>query len=456
MQLTIEQELKKENAQLRAKMAALKEQIETLKQLLNLNSRNSSKPPSQDQKPNRPSGQNRGGAKAGHQANQRQALPEERIDERKSCTADCCPKCGSEKLMSVGSARFHQHIEMKDGRCIVTEYHREKYRCPKCGRRFSAELPAGVGASPYGPGFQSTVAMMTGRYHLSKRDVGSLFKELFAIPVSCGAVCKIEARLTKSLEAPYQEIVDEVQRGAEVTHVDETGWRDRGRNHWIWLASTKVLSLFKIDQSRSRDARDRLLGPLFTTPIVTDRYSAYTNLEAPHQYCLSHLIRNLRRFEDSRGETGLLSREILKELHALFRTWRLYEQDEISRVQLRNRGSYRRRRVRSWLINGFISGNQKFSTFCSTLLHQYDRLWTFLRVPGMSPTNNQAERDLRYLVIKRKKNIGTQSLVGQQFIARFASVYQTLHKRGRSALKYLTENLICHQANLPSLPLLAP
>lgn len=247
--------------------------------------------------------------------------------------------------MSVGSARSHQHIEVKDGRCIVTEYHREKYRCPKCGHRFSAALPAGIGTSPYGPGFQSTVAMMTGRYHLSKRDVGNLFKELFAIPLSSGAVCKIEARLTKSLGAPYQEIVAEVQKGVEVTHVDETGWRDRGQNHWVWLASTKLLSLFRIDRSRSRQARDELLGSHFATPIITNRYTAYTNLEAPHQYCLSHLIRNIRRFEDCRGEAGPLSREIFKELHALFRTWRLYEQDELSRVQLRNRGSYRRRRV---------------------------------------------------------------------------------------------------------------
>lgn len=46
MQSDILQELKEENTRLRAEVAALKELVEALKQLLKLNSRNSSKPPS--------------------------------------------------------------------------------------------------------------------------------------------------------------------------------------------------------------------------------------------------------------------------------------------------------------------------------------------------------------------------------------------------------------------------
>jgi hypothetical protein len=45
-------------------------------------------------------------------------------------------------------------------------------------------------------------------------------------------------------------------------------------------------------------------------------------------------------------------------------------------------------------------------------------LWTFVRVEGIEPTNNNAARPLRRAVLWRRKSYGTQSESGSRFVER--------------------------------------
>ncbi len=65
-------------------------------------------------------------------------------------------------------------------------------------------------------------------------------------------------------------------------------------------------------------------------------------------------------------------------------------------------------------------------------------LWTFVRVRGVEPTNNDAERALRRAVLWRRKSFGTQSEVGSRFVERILTVVTTLRQQGRNVLEYLT------------------
>ena len=55
----------------------------------------------------------------------------------------------------------------------------------------------------------------------------------------------------------------------------------------------------------------------------------------------------------------------------------------------------------------------------------------------MEPTNNLAERDLRTLVLLRKKSFGTKSERGQRFVERIKTVAMTLHRQKQSLFAYL-------------------
>jgi len=73
------------------------------------------------------------------------------------------------------------------------------------------------------------------------------------------------------------------------------------------------------------------------------------------------------------------------------------------------------------------------------LLKVKQALWLFVRVVGIEPTNNAAERALRPAVIWRRVSLGTQSALGSQFVARMLTVTQTLRAQQRPVLEFLTE-----------------
>ena len=52
-------------------------------------------------------------------------------------------------------------------------------------------------------------------------------------------------------------------------------------------------------------------------------------------------------------------------------------------------------------------------------LGEIDSLWVFLDEAGVEPTNNRAERALRFAVLWRKRSNGTQSEKGNRWVERF-------------------------------------
>jgi transposase len=65
-------------------------------------------------------------------------------------------------------------------------------------------------------------------------------------------------------------------------------------------------------------------------------------------------------------------------------------------------------------------------------------LWTFVRVEGVEPTNNAAERALRHAVQWRKTSYGTDSAGGSRFVEHILTVVTTCRQQKRNVLAYLT------------------
>ncbi|MCB9092729.1 MAG: hypothetical protein H6620_09240 [Halobacteriovoraceae bacterium] len=74
----------------------LEKRVLELEERLNLNSGNSSKPPSADKKKNKQSPQ--GGAREGHTGHFRKLLPQEQVTTRVVSPLTNCPHCGSQNL----------------------------------------------------------------------------------------------------------------------------------------------------------------------------------------------------------------------------------------------------------------------------------------------------------------------------------------------------------------------
>jgi transposase len=65
-------------------------------------------------------------------------------------------------------------------------------------------------------------------------------------------------------------------------------------------------------------------------------------------------------------------------------------------------------------------------------------VWTFVRHPGVEPTDNTAERAIRPEVLWRKGSFGIQSAEGARFVEAMMKVVATLKQQHRHVLDYLT------------------
>src|SRR5262249_56461784 len=132
----------------------------------------------------------------------------------------------------------------------------------RCGKRMRAELPDGVPRRPFGTRLTAIVALLSGRYRLSRREVRQLLQDLWAVRVSLGAVVHQEQAQSAALASVVEEAQAAIAQAA-VVKMDETGRRQAQQPAWLWTVVAATLTVFRIDRTRSGAAGEALLGPDF-------------------------------------------------------------------------------------------------------------------------------------------------------------------------------------------------
>jgi hypothetical protein len=87
------------------------------------------------------------------------------------------------------------------------------------------------------------------------------------------------------------------------------------------------------------------------------------------------------------------------------------------------------------------TNHKKAKKFGVTMVEHWARLWTFLRVENVEPTNNAAERILRPLVIMKRIFQRLPSPRGREFYERLCSVGATARIRGVQIFDWLIKAL---------------
>ena len=89
------------------------------------------------------------------------------------------------------------------------------------------------------------------------------------------------------------------------------------------------------------------------------------------------------------------------------------------------------------LRRGQVNPDHKAAALCRELRKWWLALWTFVRVEGVEPTNNVAERALRPAVLWRKGSFGLGSEAGSRFAERLLTVLATCRQQERPLLDFL-------------------
>src|SRR5450759_4457479 len=283
-------------AALRAENAALKARIAELERRLGLNSSNSGKPPSSDglNKPVRVnslrerSGKKPGGQKGHKGETLRQVTdPNEVVDHYPSA----CSMCGAglDPETSVGhSAR--QVFDLPEPQpVVVTEHRAHDCQCAVCGTTTRALFPDGVNAPvQYGARIAAFVVYLLHYQFLPEDRLVERLPVLCGLKLAAATIARMSLTCAERLRG-LAETGRDLVAGALVKHMDETGFRIGGKTQWLHVASTALLTFYRVCAKRGS-----LLANVAGI-VVHDHWKPYYTMQGVlHALCNAHHLRELK------------------------------------------------------------------------------------------------------------------------------------------------------------------
>ena len=435
--------LQSELAATRAELAAAHAEIVELKAQLAKNSQNSSKPPSSDlpgTRPAKPKGRKRRkrGGQPGHAAHQ--AIVPEHVDQLHLVRATCCGNCQADLSTAEPTGSVSHYVyELPPIRPRVHQYQCLDLACKCCGRVTPAPLPSGVPKGQYDPSVQAMTALLRGELRQSVRQTSCVMSQVMHVPMSPAMVTKTQQKVSEALGPAVAQAMDYAQTHKR-THADETGWTLDKKRGWLWVAVCGLVTVFIIRASRGADAAQQLLGKCVDRLLVTDRWGAYSWVSAKQrQLCWSHLKRDFKSFLDYGDQARSLAEQLLCQVRRMFRGWHKVRDGTWSRARFQQECKPVRRRILALLEEGRAMPSRKVRGMCKHILGLQEALFTFVDNEGVEPTNNAAERALRFAVLWRKGSFGSDSAGGSQFVERILTVRATLRSQKRDLYAYLKD-----------------
>lgn len=463
------------------RVAALEEELnrlrienERLREQTQRSSRNSSQPPSSDppsappRKKRRSSGKKRG-AQPGHEGHPRKLYRPQECRSVSDHRPTECGDCGTALSGDDANPVRHQVVELPETPPLVDEYRLHRLTCPDCGETTRASLPVDVPVSGYGSRLAALVGLLGGKYRQSERQTQEMLEDCFQVQVALGTVNKLRQEVSQALAAPVAEATEFAQ-AQKAANADETGWRQGNsdghnptrRKAWLWVMATAWVTVFQVHLSRGQASARELLGK-FAGYLITDRWTGYGWWPLDRrQLCWAHLIREFQKIADRGDESQKIGEGLLAQCHQLFQLWGRVRDGTLTRdgfaaAVIKIRAAVRKRLQEGAsyeAARGDHSARARSARTCQELLKVEPALWLFVRVAGIEPTNNAAERALRPAVIWRRICLGTQSALGSQFVARMLTVTQTLRSQRRPVLEFLTQACQAARTGTPAPSLL--
>ena len=444
-------------AKLMARIEVLLARVAKLEEQARRSSRNSSQPPSSDgpaaplARTKLPTGRKPSGQE-GHEKHDRPLVPADKVNKRTVLRPTRCRGCNATLSGSDPAPHRHQVFELPRIEPIVEEYELHSLDC-SCGVRTAATLPAGVPTGAFGPSVVAMAATLMGVYRLSKRAVPELMRDVFGLGISLGAVVGCQRIASAALAAPVAEarafVVDE-----PVKYADETGWREARAPAWLWSVVTTSVTVFMIHRRRTAEAAHAILGSARGV-LVTDRHGAYNWWpNARHQFCWAHLIRDFVKIAERGMDSERVGNGLLAETKRMFDWWNRVRDGTLAHATFRVYMRSVQGQVLVLLTEGAAVPHRKTARTCTKLLKRVDALWTFVRIQGVEPTNNIAERAVRHGVLSRKTSYGTHSKEGSRFVERILSVHATLRQQQRNVLHFVQDACRAVLLNTPAPSLL--
>lgn len=432
---------------------ALRERIAELERRMDLNSENSSKPPSSDglkkkahrTKSLRSKNKRKSGGHKGHQGYtlEQVAEPDFRVNHP---APKSCEECGCDVSQSqVVSQIKRQVFDIPEPKIEVTEHRVEVKQCPRCQTKLQGSFPSLV-KSPvqYGVRLKAVSAYLHYQHFIPEHRLSEVLQDLFGCGMSKATIANTNRSLAQAV-APIAEKLISIVRAAPVKHLDETGLRVATKTQWLHVVSTETATWYRV-ASKRKDI-EPLIG--IRGIVVHDHWKPYYQLEGVlHSWCNAHHLRELQALKEIELEGWAKSMKQLlclanKDRHRypeaipkliVIRLNQLYDSiltrgldfhESLPPLARKGNKGRRKRRVGHNLL-------LRLHNFAKDALR-------FLSNSNVPFTNNQAERDLRMIKCKQKISGCFRCFHNAVDFADIRSVLSTARKQNLNLLEVLTQ-----------------
>lgn len=382
------------------------------------------------------------GAPVGHHGATR-PKPES-IDHVVEQTLAQCPDCGHNDLTPApGKTATHIQEDLIPARVEATQFIRHAYWCPHCkdiklAAYATHEVPCGY----LGPNILIQTVLMKYHQGLSYAKIKESFLNFCGLKITDSGLAQALQRIARWLNVEEQVIVEAIRQSPYV-HMDETGWKIAGTNHWLWNFVNERLALYRIRRSRGRDIPKEVMTKDYRGIVISDFLSAYDKTGALRQRCLVHLKREMDRIVeiDSSKESMAVYKKLNRILNDAYRLDDLRK--ELSPVVFFHRLQLLQTRLFNFSTANYSS--KHWQRISARLIKYHREILTFLKVPHLPHHNNHAERMIRPNVIFRKISFENMSNKGARAHEVLMSLLQTLRLREENAIDFFKKAYLSHR-----------
>lgn len=308
--------------------------------------------------------------------------------------------------------------------------------CVPCGKYSSAADLRGQDVT-LGPNVRSLVCyLITLRDH-SYDQVIRLLWDLYGFKMTSGEITTILNARSLQLLPEYERLKQTI-RASPAVHLDESRWRiqsEGGAGYAFSMSSsTNTDVVFKLADSRGKGNAEELLGDNYQGVGITDRYGAYKHMFTLHQICWAHLQRNAKDLThlECLGRAKLKHvTNFYQELAGMYASIRCYQSQPFEQEQ-RDGQAMELLEQALQLCRPHLLDPKKLKDLKQGILDYQDCLFICLKLDGIPADNNRAERDIRKLVMKRKKSLGVKTIKGARTLEVLLSVCWSLYNRDRN------------------------
>jgi len=372
----------------------------------------------------------RPGRPVGHRPAHRPAPP--RVDQVLDAPLpQGCPDCGATLVEDSVQSQFQ--TDMPPVTPVTTLFNVHVGHCCGCGKRvqgrhpFQSSQALGAASVQLGPRVVAMGLEMHIRLGLSFRKLADYLVRFLGLQVAPATFARAMRRLATRMRGTVEEIRTAL-RASTACNGDGTGWRVGGHPACLHTVCTKTEALYLVENRWGAEPTIEVLGKDYAGVFGSDGLRAFERLTWRRQRCHSHLLRFAREIEADKTRGAVRDPRaittLLKDAIALGKR----REDIGEPTLLRGIRALERR------LHGLLFANlsdRDNARLRGRLWTAAPHLFTFLEVPGVEPTNNEAERTLRPAVIARKLSAGNRTWEGARAWAALASVIETSRRRGQ-------------------------